>query len=237
LPRCRRQEKEAPLAELLLLSLISSSLCSLGLEPFYRDEHRTLAKLRRAIAAVPLRHFRIAVNQRSAKTSSTSLPSGGSRGVCVASSSSFYCVDTASPSSPIPAPLSLPVPHRHLHRLRGELAHRLDPFPLSISSRSVGTVSSRKLGSPRPPPPLFPASCRRSGDQEIVAPSFYGSRLGSASAEPRPVPCLTRQLRRSPSPSRCNARSRAIPVPNLPAGQAMLRGPVSAAGCSWAVCT
>ena len=95
-------------------------------------------ELRRRLAGVAGHHCPIAWVNSCASSFSTSSPSGASRDAVVSPSSSIYRKYTARPSSSIPAPSSLPVPHRHLHRLRGERANRPIPFPLSIRLGSVG---------------------------------------------------------------------------------------------------
>ena len=97
-----------------------------------------LLEVRRRLAGVAGHHCPIAWASSCASSSSTSSPSGASRDVVVSPSSSIYRNYTARSSSSIPAPSSLPVPHRPLHRLRGERADRPIPFPLSFRLGIVG---------------------------------------------------------------------------------------------------
>ena len=113
----------------------SRSVSTANPNPSYAAPPR---ELHRRLAGVAGHHCPIAWASSCASSSSTSSPSGASRDVVVSPSSSIYRNYTARSFSSIPAPSSLPVPHRPLHRLRGERANRPIPFPLSIRLGSVG---------------------------------------------------------------------------------------------------
>ena len=138
-------------------SRTSPSSCCPGFPPLARSESlanrnpsyaAALLDLRRRLAGVAGHHSPIAWTSSCASSSSTSSPSGASRDAAVSPSSSSYCTDTARSSSSIPAPSSLPVPHRHLHRLRGERANRSISFSLSLVHRGVSTVSGSSAAVP-----------------------------------------------------------------------------------------
>ena len=120
-------------------SRTSPSTCAPGFPPLARSELPTRRnpssaarelKLCRRLAGAPARHCRIAATRSSAWTSSTTSPSLASWDALVSSPSSVSLFCTDRTSSTIPTPSSLPVPHRHLHHLRGEnalLSHLLSP--------------------------------------------------------------------------------------------------------------
>ena len=167
-PRCCEDaEKEAPLAMLLILSLVPLSRARLlSPYPFSPRPHRTLTELAVAITGVPSRRRQIAATRSVAWKSSTASPSHACGDAVSASPLTFYRNTTTATPTGI---------HRRFRPLRPSpcLSDHTSGFRVSLRSPSTCPrslpccVSSPRSSSPvavhrhRPPLPFVVVSGNR----------------------------------------------------------------------------